>query len=56
MSLDSVVTKELKRVLDSYISDDVEVDKILERPRNSSFGDFSFPTFSFAKIKRKSPK
>ncbi|BDR56412.1 arginine--tRNA ligase [Xylocopilactobacillus apis] len=55
MSLDSVVTKELKRVLDSYISDDVEVDKILERPRNSSFGDFSFPTFSFAKIKRKSP-
>lgn len=57
MSLENVVTQELKRVLSSYISSEgeVDVDQLLERPKKSSFGDFSFPTFSLAKIKHQSP-
>ncbi|BDR58500.1 arginine--tRNA ligase [Xylocopilactobacillus apicola] len=55
MSLENVVVQELKRALSIYISDEVQVENLLERPKNSSFGDFSFPTFSLAKVKHKSP-
>src|SRR5699024_9676191 len=33
-----------------------EIVEILEVPANEDFGDFSFPTFTLAKLFRKSPK
>ena len=55
MSLESVVIQELKRVLPDYGITDLDVAQLLEKPKNSDWGDFSFPTFSLAKIKHKSP-
>lgn len=55
MSLESVVIQELERVLPAYGINNLDVAQLLERPKNASWGDFSFPTFSLAKIKHKSP-
>ena len=55
MSLENVVIQELNRVMESYLPNEIHIENLLERPKKSSFGDFSFPTFSLAKIKHKSP-
>jgi arginyl-tRNA synthetase len=46
----------LKRTVAQKIAEKLDVDFVLEKPKDSSFGHYATPVFSLAKVMRKSPK
>ncbi len=50
--------KELAAILSESLHQEIsagELEKLIEKPKNATHGDFAFPCFTLAKLKRKSP-